>query len=164
MTSLFAFMAFVAVSPVSSAPGNGACAPLDQAAIEARVDSVLRAADRDAALDALTALESYWKSQCEAAREHAAHEIVVSIGRLLERTPGRLTAAAMLVDVGRNLRLVRRSVKSALVEERRRDRAMLRAAQLMVPPGYRVVSNSLRCIQRKIRTGRRHALLCRHID
>jgi len=151
------------LNPVPANAVNVECRPLDEAMIERRVDRILSVPGRDAQTEELSLLASDWKAHCPEARENASGAIVVSLGRLLDRRGSRLTAASLLVDVGPNLRHVRRAIRRALADEKRRDRAALRASFPVIPTTYRIASTSLRCLLNKIRVGTRDAVLCRFL-
>jgi hypothetical protein len=73
-------------------------------------------------------------------------------------------ASFMLLDVGRNLRVARPSLLSAIRDEDRLEAADYKGAYPFTPTTAHDWSNSLRCVLRKLDTGRKDAKLCRYLD
>jgi hypothetical protein len=149
--------------PREPASMGAACRPIIASKIETRVNSILSATSPDATSEELSLLDVHWDAHCAQARANANRAVVASLGRLLQHPSTRLAAAEMLIDVGQNLRHVRRAVRAALADERIRDQASLTGARPIVPPSYAVVSTSMRCLLNKIRSGRRNSRLCAYL-
>jgi hypothetical protein len=154
----------LSISPDPAAGGVTSCAPLESRVIDRRVSQVMSSADRDDIADGLILLEDYWASLCRRSKANADRSTVDSIVRLLERRNSRGSAAAMLLDVRRNLPRARRPLEAALADEIRYDRAAVEAAGSIPLVSYSGISDFLRCVLHKIRTGRRNRGLCQLLE
>jgi len=160
-----ASLSFALLTPLQGAPpdGDAHCDTVDPRIVEARVAATLATTDERDSSDELDLLQVYWESRCTRDRRAAQALIVEALARLLERRSSRMGAASMLLDVGANLRHARHSLRRALTDVTGRDR-FVREASGGLLTNYALVSTSLRCVLRKIRTGMRDPDLCRFID
>jgi hypothetical protein len=69
----------------------------------------------------------------------------------------------MLLDVGRNLRVARSPLMAAIRDEERIERKQFRDAYPFAPPTGHSYSFSLKCVVKKIRTGKNDPRLCWYI-
>lgn len=141
-------------------PASVPCRPIEPAAIESSVSSVLASSDWHEESEEIYSLQDRWLAHCPESRREASRPVVTALARLLRRPGSRLAAASMLVEVGPNLRYVRRDVRAALADQQRLDRRNARSAVGLLPADQGVVAMSLRCLLSKIRTGQRDAVLC----
>jgi hypothetical protein len=135
------------------------CRALEPMEIERRVSRMEQLPVREM-VDEIGLLTDYWQGVCIEHRRNAGAPVVASLARLLQRQPARMGVSALLLDVGRNLRIAKRPLRSALADEIRRDRESLRATWPIRATTYRRSSDTLRCVLRKMRTNREDRELC----
>jgi hypothetical protein len=141
------------------------CAALDVVPITTNVTEVVEAPNDTVFLERLGALHAYWRSQCLQSRRLASIAVVRQVARLLEIPGARMITAEILIDLGPNLTHAREEMNRAIpdqirVEERNRRTYIGRP---LLPPSYHIVLDSLRCVRRKMLTGRIDEALCGYI-
>jgi hypothetical protein len=139
------------------------CSPLHEQVVRSHVESVLLAHDFSGQADSLNALHAYWRTVCADARREANETIIDELARLLKLPIARLTIASMLVEVGPKLPRAEAAVTAAAVDQERIDRETAIAAEPAIPTTDRIVSMSLKCVERKIGTGDRDEELCQYL-
>jgi len=149
----------VAAASISS-PNYPRCSPVSQDHINRMAERIESSASLNDEIDQISQLSQYWRDSCIVARVKANSEVTMAITRLLDRPSSRLVAARMLFDIGRSLRRAIPKLTQVL------DQAAEEERQRSESPALRrgnVLSESLRCVLRKARTGGIHRDLCRHL-
>ena len=153
-------IAALLAGPASPEPSH--CTPLDPDALRLRVAALQAASTESESSEATGQLGAAWARTCLSARERASPSVVSSLASALRITP-RWTVAAMLLDVGENLRYARGAIERALREVEAQESRWAREAYPLVPNNFGALPASLKCLLEKIRTGREDRNLCWHL-
>jgi hypothetical protein len=115
--------------------------------------------DYDAARS-LSDLVNYWRGSCSDERLKASQRTVKELSGLLRNQVARRLVSHMLLDVGPSLSVARSDVDAAILAQTAHEDALMKASAPIMPEAGIGVARLLRCVQRKMDTGKLDPKLC----
>lgn len=146
------------------------CRPVDSAVVRQHVTKIIEHPEsRESRLN-LSALWSYWRSQCVSSRSNASEDTVRALSLLLNSQLDISGTSRILYGIGTNLRHAIPALEEALekeitlIQNLRDEQMRARPFVVLYSTGTGNANlNALRCILNKARTGTCDATLCEDI-
>jgi hypothetical protein len=155
---------FLLVMAGDAARANGPCQVLTPEMVHEAVERVLAtssAGDRDGLQ--LEELQAAWFARCEPRPSLFRPSVAIDLARLLERLHLVSKVLPMLAEMGDAARPARPLIHRAYVTHRHDLQQVVRTYGTLFGPGFSNV-HALRCLDLKLRTGRRNARYCDDLD